>query len=185
MSRPLLVAEDTSVRRSLCRFLGVTWLATRYAWMSPLAWAALGLATALASERREGGYRVLTVGLGYGAVLYGANILHSLGHVIAGRAVGSPVEAILLTSTRDVTIYAQPGASAPTRCRVLRALGGPAANLIVGSALMLAGHLAQARWVATAGLLNVCIAAWTLMPVPSMDGWVIWSTLVHRRGRGA
>jgi hypothetical protein len=185
MSWPLLIAEDTAARRSLCRIFGVTWLATRYAWISPLSWAALGLATALASVSHEGAYRVLMVGLRYGALLYGANMLHSLGHIVAGRVVGSPVEAILLTSTRDVAIYAEPGATAPTRCRVGRALGGPTANLIVGSALVLAGHLEHARWVALAGLVNVCIAVWTLMPVPSMDGWVIWSTLMRRRGRDA
>jgi hypothetical protein len=185
MSRPLFVAEDITACRRLFRLVGVSWSATRYAWMSPLSWTALGLGTALASVSPEDTYRFLVVGLAYGVVLYGANTLHSVGHIVAGRVVGSPVEAILLTSTRDVVIYAQPGAAAPARCRVIRAFGGPTANLVVGSALMLAGHLEHARWVVTAGLANVCIAVWTLMPVPSMDGGVIWSALARRGGRDA
>jgi Zn-dependent protease len=140
---------------------------------------------AFASQKDTDGARVLLAGFGYGAVLYAANILHSVGHVIAGRVVGSPVEAVLVTSTRDVMIYAQPGAAAPARRRLGRSLGGPAANLAVGCALTLAGHLADASWMVVAGLMNVCIAIWTLMPVPSLDGWVIWSVLWRSRGGDA
>ncbi len=182
MRKPLLVAEDITARRSLFRVFGVGWSATRYAWLSPLSWVTVGLAMAFASRSDADGTEVLVAGLGYGAVLYAANILHSVGHMIAGRAVGAPVEAVLVTSTRDVIIYAQPGAAAPDRCRIGRAVGGPAANLAVGCALMLAGHLAQAAWLAMAGLVNVGVAIWTLMPVPSLDGWVIWSILMHSRG---
>jgi Zn-dependent protease len=139
----------------------------------------LGLAMAVARPGHEDAVRVVVVGVGYGALLYSANLLHSLGHVLAGRLVGTPVEAILMTSTRDVVLYAQPGAAAPVRPRVGRALGGPVANLAVGLVLILAGHWAQARWVFFAGLMNVLIALWTLMPVPSLDGWVIWRTLVR------
>ena len=181
--KPLLVAEDITVRRNLFRRFGVSWLATRYAWVSPLSWVTLGLAMAFASRKDADGTRVLLAGLGYGAVLYAANVLHSVGHIIAGRVVGSPVKAVLVTSTRDVMIYAQPGAAAPARRRLGRALGGPAANLAVGCALTLAGHLAGVSGMGVAGLMNVCIAIWTLMPVPSLDGWVIWSTVVRPSAR--
>jgi hypothetical protein len=173
VSRPLLVAEDITARRRLFRLFDVSWLATRYAWAGPLSWTALGFAMALAKPGGAGGARLLIEALGYGVVLYAANILHSVGHVIAGRLVGTPVEAVLVTSTRDVIIYVQPGAAAPAPCRAGRALGGPAANVAVGGALMLAGHLTHASWVSMAGLVNVAVAAWTLMPVPSLDGWVI------------
>lgn len=185
MRRPFLVAEDITARRSLLRAFGVSWLATRYAWMGPLSWFTLGLAMAFAGRRDADGTPVLVAGLGYGAVLYTANILHSLGHIIAGLVVGAPVKAVLVTSTRDVIIYVQPGAAAPARCRCGRALGGPIANLAVGCALILAGHLAQTAWVAVAGVVNVGVAIWTLMPVPSLDGWVIWGILLHSKGGDA
>jgi len=183
--RPLLVAEDISARTMLFRVFGVTWFATRYAWVSPLSWAALGLAMGFAAERNSGAADVLIAGLGYGAALYATNILHSVGHIIAGRVVGTPAGAILVTSTRDITIYTLPGAAAPPRCRLGRALGGPAANLAVGCALILAGHLAEAPWVTMTGIVNVCVAVWTLMPVPSLDGSVIWSVLFRSRGDAA
>lgn len=121
MRKPFLVVEDTSARRSLFRVFGVSWLATRYAWLSPLFWGSLGLAMAFASRASRHGTDVLLAGLGYGAVLYAANIFHSIGHIVAGRAVGTPVEAVLATSTRDVIIYRQPGDAAPARCRLGRA----------------------------------------------------------------
>ena len=185
MRKPLLVAEDITTRRSLFRAFGVSWSATRYAWISPLSWATLGLAMAFAGGSDADAATVLIGGLGYGAALYAANILHSVGHVVAGRIVGSPVEAVLMTSTRDVTIYTQPGTAAPARSRLGRALGGPTANLAVGSILILAGHWAQASWMTMTGLVNVGVAAWTFMPVPSLDGWVIWSILIHSKGDAA
>ena len=185
MTKPLLVLEDITRRRRLFRVFDVTWWATRYAWMSPLCWVGLGLAMALADRRQAGAAGVMVAALWYGAVLYAANILHSLGHIIAGRVVGSPVEAILMSSTRDVAIFAQPGATAPPRRRLGRSLGGPLANLAVGCALVFGGHLAQARWAVVSGLINVGVAVWTLMPVPSLDGWVIWSILMRSRSGDA
>src|SRR5512136_627686 len=110
---PLLVAEDITARRHLFRVFGVSWSATRYAWVSPISWAMLGLVMAFASQRDVDGTKVLVAGFGYAAVIYAANILHSVGHIIAGRVVGSPVEIVLVTSTRDVMVYAQPGTAAP------------------------------------------------------------------------
>ena len=141
---------------------------------------------AFASQEDAGATRVLAAGFEFAAVLYAANILHSVGHVIAGRAVGAPVEVVLVTSTRDVMVYTQPGTAAPARSRLGRALGGPAANLAAGCVLMLAGHVTEASRIIVAGWMNVGISVWTLMPVPSLDGWVIWSILTRsRRGNAA
>jgi len=185
MTKPLLVAEDVTARRSLFRVFGVSWRATRYAWVSPFSWVSLGLAMAFAGRREADATGIVVAALGYGAVLYAANILHSVGHIIAGRVMGAPVQAILVTSTRDVVVYAQPGTAAPARCRLGRSLGGPLANLAVGCALVFGGHLAQARWAVVSGLINVGVAVWTLMPVPSLDGWVIWSILMRSRSGDA
>ncbi len=183
MRKPLLVLEDITARRSLFRVCGINWSVTRYAWLSPFFWVTLGFALAFVSQRSTDVPRLLVAGFGYGAVLYAANIFHSVGHIIAGRVLGTPVEAVLATSTRDVIIYRQPGTAAPARCRLGRALGGPAANLAVGCALALAGHLLAISWILVAGFMNVIIAIWTLLPVPSLDGWVIWSILM-RSGEG-
>jgi hypothetical protein len=188
VKRPLMVAEQIDVRRRLFRVGGVSWSATRYAWLSPASWVGLGLAMALGSRQSADLAGVLADGVKYGAMLYAANIIHSLGHVVAGCVAGATVETVLLTSTRDVIIYDQPGGAAPPRIRLVRALGGPAANLAAGFALILAGNLARSRWTGMAGIVSVGVALWTLMPLPSLDGWVILgaakrSSGTERRGR--
>ncbi len=185
MKKTLLVAEDLSTRRNLFHVFGVSWSATRYAWVSPMFWAALGVVIALASQRNADGIEVLVAGFGYAAVLCGANIVHSVGHIIAGRIVGAPVEIVLVTSTRDVIIYRQAGAHAPDRRRLGRALGGPAANAALGCTLIAAGCMIEGSWFVIAGLMNVAIALWTLMPIPSLDGGVIWRMLRHSSGGDA
>ena len=51
--------------------------------------------------------------------------------------------------------------------------------LAVGLVLVLTGHLMAVSWILVAGFINVIIAIWTLLPVPSLDGWVIWSILTR------
>jgi hypothetical protein len=174
------VLEDTSPRsrRTLFRIAGVTWAATRYAWVSPLFWTALGMAVAWAGRRGEPIEEALLVGCGYGLALYVSNALHSVGHIVAGRVAGAPMGTNLLTSTRDVTIYLQPGASVPRRPRVARALGGPVANLVCGIVALAASGVGLPRWFARVGYINIGVGLWTLAPVRSMDGWVIWRTLL-------
>jgi membrane-associated protease RseP (regulator of RpoE activity) len=45
--------------------------------------------------------------------------------------------------------------------------------------LLLAGGLGRASWARPAGVINVVVGLWTLMPVPSLDGWVIWRSLAR------
>ncbi len=172
--KPLLVAEDITARRGLFHVFGVRWMATRYAWMSPLSWAGLGFAMALPSQRDGDVTTLAGIGLWYGAVLYASNVVHSLGHIISGRAANAPVDAVVLTSTRDVIIYAQPGGAAPPCSRIGRALGGPIANVAAGCVLILAGYFSEMPSLTMAGVVNVGIGVWTLVPVPTLDGWVIW-----------
>lgn len=185
MRKPLLVAEDINQRRCLFRTAGISWQATRYAWVSPLFWAALGLIMAMADRRITGAAGVIATGLGHGLALCLANAVHSLGHIVAGRLAGSPVAAVLLTSTRDVIIYRQPGAAAPALSRLGRAAGGPAASLAVGVVLLLAGRWAQLSWMHSPGIINLGVAALTILPVPSLDGKVIWSSLIRLKGGDA
>lgn len=183
MSRPLLVAEDTGEesRRALFRLFGVTWAATRYAWLGPLFWCGMGTAIAAAERRPAGNGHLLVVGIGYGCLLFASNILHTFGHIAAGRLAKAPMAVNVLTSTRDVNAYLQPGGSAPARRRTIRSLGGPAANLLTGLAALAAAPVLGTPWLSMFGYFNVAIGVWTLVPVPSMDGWVVWRSVFCRR----
>ena len=176
MRRPFLVLENTDAgsRRYLFRLFGVTWAATRCAWLGPLFWIALGIVIAASQEHSERGWSCVPRGAGYGLLLIATNLVHTLGHIAAGRLAGSPMETNVLTSTRDVNVYREPGASAPPGRRRMRSLGGPGANVAVGVAALAAARTFGSRWALMFGVMNAAVALWTLLPIPTMDGWVVW-----------
>jgi hypothetical protein len=182
--KPFLVLEDVSrPSRLLFSAWGVEWWATRWAWVGPLFWIALALPVAWA---QDGG---LLRGVAYGILLYLSNTIHTLGHFGAGTLAGARMDAVVLTSTRNVDVYRGAKRDVPTRVRVLRSLGGPAANALVGAAALGLGAAAEGApevrgWLAVLGLFNLAIAAWTLLPVPTLDGWILWRALLYRRRGG-
>ncbi len=189
--RPLLVLEDTTQpRRRLFTALGVEWWATRWAWAGPLFWMTLGWAVAWAAD--PGRPQILLSGAACGALLWLANLTHTLGHVAASRAVGTPLDAVVITSTRDVTVYRGAKRTAPPGVRALRSLGGPLANALLGSAAVGFGAGSATRgaasggapWLLVFGVFNLCVAAWTLAPVPTLDGWIVWGWVLRRFRRG-
>ena len=179
MSRPLIVFEDisTTPRRRFFRFLGVEVMATPYAWLSVPFFCILGVLIAFGQHLETIGATTVTSGLEYGLLLYFTNVVHSLGHILAAKMVGAPMEVLLLTGTRDVTLYrrAEPGLS--KWMSIGRSLGGPMANMLFGFVALGIWYLSSAAWLLMLCIFNFAIAAWTLCPVPSMDGWVIWGEL--------
>ncbi|NJD19167.1 MAG: hypothetical protein FIA95_07790 [Gemmatimonadetes bacterium] len=184
--RPLLVLEDTTRPRwRLFSALGVEWWATRWAWAGPLFWVALGWMVA----RAAGPSAPAGAGLAYGVLLWLSNAVHTLGHVAFARLAGTPMDAVVLTSTRDVTVYRGAKRNVPERTRVVRSLGGPAATAAIGCASLAAALGAAGSpgasdgpwgWLQMFGAFNLCVAAWTLAPVPTMDGWIVWRWVVRR-----
>lgn len=141
--RPLLVLEDTTHPRwRLFSALGVEWWATGWAWLGPLFWVALGCAIAWADAAGAGSGTLsrMTVGTLYGLLLWLTNAVHTLGHVGTARIAGTPMDAVVLTSTRDVTVYRGAKRDVSDRTRVVRSLGGPLANLVAGCARARADH---------------------------------------------
>jgi Zn-dependent protease len=197
--RPLLVLEDIAhPSRRLFTALGVEWWATRWAWAGPLFWLALGWGVAWGERMGQGdavawgGAQTLWAGAAYGALLWLTNLTHTLGHVVASLAVGTPMDAVVVTSTRDVTVYRGAKRTAPPGVRALRSLGGPLANVLVGVVTVgleagpptPGGAADGTPWLLVFGVLNLCVAAWTLAPVPTLDGWIVWGWILRRVRRG-
>jgi hypothetical protein len=185
MSRPLLVFEDitTTPRRRFFRILGVEVMATPYVWLSVPFFCVLGVLIAFGQRPEDAVARTLMLGMEYGLLLYVTNALHSLGHILAAKMAGTPMAVLLLTGTRDVTLYRreEPG---PSKWMFIgRSLGGPLANMLIGFVALGMSHLFSAGWLFSLCIFNFAITAWTLCPVPSMDGWVIWGELFGFRKR--
>jgi Zn-dependent protease len=182
VTKPFLVFEDlaSTSRRRLFTILGVEWVATTYAWVGPLFFSLLGI---LMSELAHSGLPIgerLVRGFGYGLFLYLSNTVHSLGHIVFGRVVGAPMNANLLTATRDVNVYEGDRRTIPEGLRVARSLGGPASNAILGTLILLTGYPVGSDWLRNCGYLSLGVAIWTLMPVPTLDGWIVWKAVWTR-----
>lgn len=186
MRRSLLVFEDilTTPRRRLFTLRAVDVMATPYAWLSLPFFCALGVLVALA--RRSGGAleEQLLIGLGYGLLLCLTNVIHSLGHLIAGKLVGAPMDVLLLTATRDVTLYLKDQSRYSKWMFIGRSSGGPVINLLIATIGLGTRNMLNGDWLTIFAYINLAIGIWTLCPVPTMDGWVIWGELFGFRRRG-
>lgn len=179
MRRSLLVFEDilTTPRRRLFTLSGVDVMATPFAWLSLPFFCALGVLVALA-RRSEGTLELQwLIGLEYGLLLYLTNVIHSLGHLIAGKMVGAPMDVLLLTATRDVTLYLKDQSQYSRWIFIGRSSGGPMTNLLVGTVGLGLQSMFSGGWLTIFAYINLAIGIWTLCPVPTMDGWVIWGEL--------
>jgi hypothetical protein len=183
MRRPLLVLEDvrTTPQRRLFTLFGVEWFATPYALLSLPFFCLLGIAAAIIGHRDGWLASRLLIGVAYGLMLYACNTIHSLGHIVGGTLLGAPMNALLLTATRDVNVYVGSRAEVPIRIRVGRAASGPLLNLLTGLLMMALGRPLHTAWLTIFGYFNLGVAIWTLMPIPAVDGWVIWKALFGRR----
>lgn len=116
-----------------------------------------------------------------------ANTVHAFGHIVSGTLAGSAMDELLITATRDANIYRGDQSAVRGRTHVARAIGGPAANVITAAlayaALAVVGGGVH-PWLARIGSVNLLYGLGGLLPIPSVDGEVIWRE-VWRGIRGA
>ena len=181
MANPLFVFENihASQNRRLMRFMDVEWRATPYAWLSVPVFLALGILSAVWGERGIAVMARLTLGLAYGAMLFLINNLHSVGHILSGKLVGSPMDVNLVTATRHVNLYFEDQDQISKWTHIGRALGGPVFNVLVGAATIMLWRLVGGNLLAAFANLNILIGLASLAPLPSLDGWVIWGRLMN------
>ena len=181
MGNPLMVFENikTTSRRRLFTLWGVPWLATSWAWASIPFFLGLGIALAVIVQTGDSGEERLGMGAAYGVLLLLANTLHSVGHIIGGKLVGHPMNANLVTATRQINIYRGHQGHLPRRVHLGRALGGPLMNLAAGLIALIVGQIVAGQLIDAFGWINVIIALAAFAPIPTVDGEVIWRELLR------
>lgn len=109
-----------------------------------------------------------------------ANGVHAVGHIASGRLAGSAMDELLLTATRDANLYRGDQRGIPGRTHIARAVGGPLANLAAAAAafaLLAAlgpGGGAGRAVLARLASVNLGFGLGGFLPIPSVDGEVIW-----------
>jgi hypothetical protein len=177
--QPLGVFEDiqTTPRRYLFTVLGIAVFATPIAWLHPITQLPGIFVLALIF------YPNLTFGERIGLMLQWILIIlligaiHSLGHMISGKLAGAPMTYLLVTATRPVTIYEGDQDQYPPRVHIMRAAGGPIANIAFGLVgLLLTASIGPTPALSYFTIVNLLIV-FAFLPIPTVDGEVIWKYL--------
>lgn len=176
----LFVAErHDDQNRRLFRLFNVDYLATKYAWINFPLMVSVGIAVAfLTGPEGQPVVQVLT-GVVYGLLIILSSFIHGLGHILSSKLVHAPVDAVIITATVSITQYCDDGPQ-PSRIEVGRSLGGPLANLLFGAvSILLYLAVAQNHYLLFFGAVNLLMGIMTLLPIPTLDGAVIWRNLYN------
>lgn len=188
MSRPPGVIEDIAIVKHipLGSFWGVRLSITPLTWLGPIIFSVLGLI--LNATHRYGNIAErIADALIFALAVTITTMLHAFGHILSGKLIGSAMDELLIASTRDINLYYGDQRRYPPRVHIIRSLGGPVFNLIVAVLLSLALPILPGGLV---GLLvaqlistNIFFGVGGLLPIPSVDGEVIWRELLKIRSR--
>ena len=173
---------DTVRRIPVGRFWGVTLLITPFTWLGPLIFFSLHFLLNLANGQLN-----LTERL-YQAMIFTiaveiTTVLHALGHIISGKIVHSPMNELLIATTRDVNLYHGDQSLVLGTIHLARSLGGPIFNLLVaGVCSIFAPMITLSFWsdlIASIISTNLFFGLGGFLPLPSVDGEVIWCEMLR------
>jgi len=173
---------DTIRRIPVGRFWGVNLLVTPLTWLGPFVFFGLSLLLNLLNPQFS-----LTERL-YQALIFTiaveiTTVLHAFGHILSGKIVRSVMDELLITATRDVNLYHGDQSLVPGHVHLGRSLGGPVFNLLAaGICIAIAAGIPSGFWSdlwASLISTNLFFGIGGFLPLPSVDGEVIWRELLR------
>ena len=173
------IIEDIDTVRHIRvgQFWGVSLAITSLTWLSPFIYFGLHFLLNLLSPHlgiSERFYQsmIFTIAVEI------TTVFHAFGHILSGKIVHSPMDELLIASTRDVNLYHGDQSRVPGYVHLVRSLGGPIFNLLVaGICYVFAPIITQSFWSALIASLfttNLFFGIGGFLPLPSVDGEVIW-----------
>ena len=168
---------DRSRQTRMFTFLGVDYYSTPKAWVSLPITILIGIIIALLFAPDEQLQSQIISGIGYGFIIMISSFCHGVGHILSSRLVDAPVTYIIETATVYVTHY-DDKVDQSSRVHLIRALGGPVFNLLLGIIAITTYQIALPNhFLLFFGVVNLGIGIFTLLPIPTLDGAVIWHEL--------
>ncbi len=173
---------DTVQHIPIGKFWGIKLSVTPITWLSPIVFFALGAILGIFEPRMN----LIQTLYHIGVFVIGVEIstlIHALGHILGGKLVRSPMDELLLTATRGVNIYHGDQEVIPGFVHVGRAMGGHILNLLTFSVVMQLLHYNGAGFrsdvLAAIASTSLFMGAGGFLPLPSVDGQVIWREVFH------
>lgn len=180
-SPPYVIENMADMRpHRLVSVFGINWVVTSAAAAAPLWIAAVGVVISFVTQVGSSAGERLLIGLVYGLLIAASIIIHQLGGAIAGKLVGAPMRSVIFTATLPYNVYDE-SREFPSSVHVIRGLGEPAANLLLG-AIMLTLYVAglDSHFVLFLAVLNLAFFAIAMSPLPTMHGGVVLKQLKAR-----
>ena len=173
---------DTVRRIPIGQFWDMRLLITPVTWLGPFVFFGLHflinlLNTSLTLQDRLYQSLLFTIAVEI------TTVLHAFGHILSGKMVNSAMNELLITATRDVNLYHGDQSLVPGYIHLVRSLGGPVFNLIVAGLLsFFVAGVSPGFWsglVASLISTNRFFGFGGFLPLPSVDGEVIWRELLQ------
>lgn len=173
---------DTVKRIPIGRFWNINLLITPITWLSPFVFFAFHFVLNLINYKL-GFVERLNQALFFTIAVELANGIHAFGHILSGKIVRSAMDELLITTTRDVNLYHGDQNLIPGYVHLVRSLGGPILNLLAaGIFYILTPAPTQeflSRLLASLVSINLFIGLGSFLPLPSVDGGVIWREIIR------
>jgi len=173
---------DTVRRIPVGRFWDVTLLVTPFAWLGPVFFFVTHFVLNLLKDQPSMADRLYQSMLFTIAVEF-TTILHAFGHILSGKIVNSAMGELLITTTRDVNLYHGDQSVVPGYIHLARSLGGPLFNLLVaGVCVFFSTKFSQgfaSDLLASLIGTNLFFGISSFLPIPSVDGEVIWREILR------
>jgi Zn-dependent protease len=173
---------DTVRRIPIGRFWGVDLLVTPITWLGPFVFFGLHFLLNLLNTQ-PGLAERLYQSLLFTIAVEITTVLHAFGHILSGKMVHSAMDELLITATRDVNLYHGDQRLVPGHVHLVRSLGGPLFNLLIAGLCLLFAPLVStglgSDLLASLISTNLFFGFGGFVPLPSVDGEVIWRELLR------
>jgi Zn-dependent protease len=172
---------ETVRKIPLGKFWDVNILVTSWTWLGPFVYFALYYIFNLLNFNLSLNER-LAQAFFFALAIEITTAIHAFGHIVSGKLVNSAMDELLITALRDVNRYHGDQSQIKGTTHLVRALGGPVINLIVaGFCVYIARSIPSGFWSnlnASLISVNLFFGLGGFLPIPSVDGQVIWREIL-------
>lgn len=165
----------------LFTFWGVPVTRGRQAWLFVASKLAIGAVIAVVFHPGSGLGELTVITLGYTLIIHSIAILHAVGHVISSARVQPPMTELRVIALQIQTRFdADPADLAPV-VHITRAVGGPIMNFALGVLGLIWWASSGSHYAVLFTVGNLIFAFGALLPLPLIDGSVIWREVQRLR----
>lgn len=177
---------DSTRRIPIGRFFGIRLLVTPLTWLGPFIFFGLHISLSVFNLQLDLTERLYQAFI-FTIAVEATTLLHAFGHILSGKLAHSAMDELLITATRDVNLYHGDQSLVAGHVHLMRSLGGPLFNLLIAAVcIALASFVSAGFWANLFASListNLFFGVGSFLPLPSVDGEVIWRELLRPRNQ--